>query len=482
MLLAAPLLAAQSVPARAVSAAADSRPVRLSGASPFASCTSDATPGETYTLHSEVESAVAVDPADPRRRVVAWQQDRWMYGSARGLVAAVTADGGRTWRQVVPRLTLCSGGEYGRITNPWLAFGRDGRLYAAMMAARNEPLSTGIIVVTSDDGGRTWNAPVEIASDPMSGFFHDKPGLTVDPRDPRRAYLAWNRWNSTEHTHQLLFSRSVDGGRTWSPPRAVHSPPPGDGTIGNQIVVLPDGTLLDLFHEGPFAPGPGAGAAADPEPGPERLRVIRSTDGGTTWSAPVTIAETELGAPVLPGTTTPIVGASLVPDVAVDAKGRVYMVWNDARISDSRSAVALTASFDGGRTWTRPRRVNATPDSPPGGPGQAFTPQVDVAADGTVGVAYYDLRDDGPGAGTSAAHWLASCRGAGCVAGRGWREQRLGGPFDLDQAIRWFGGPFLGTYTGLTHARDRFVSAFVMSGLRSGDPQDVYVRDVPALP
>ena len=476
--LAVPLLAAPAAPAAAASPAP---PARVSGASPFAACTVDEFPGDAYTLDTEAEPTLAIDPADPRRRVVGWQQDRWAYGSARGMVTAVTADGGRSWRQVTPPLTLCSGGPYGRITNPWLTFGPDGRLYATAMVAGVAPLTTGVAVLTSGDGGRSWSAPVEVASDPMTGYFHDKPALTVDPRHPRRAYLVWNRHGKTDQTHDLLFSRTTDGGRTWEPARSVHRPPVGDGTIGNQIVVLPDGTLLNLFHEGPFAPG-GAAATAAPAPaaadGPELLRVMRSADGGTTWSAPATIAATELGVPVLPGTATPIVGASLVPDAAVDARGRVYLVWNDARLSESRSAVALTSSSDGGRTWTPPRRVNGTPDSPPGGPGQTFTPQIDAAPDGTLAVTYYDLRDDTDAPGASTAHWIATCDGPGCAYGRGFREQRLGGPFDLDKAFRWFGGPYLGSYTGLAHTRGGFVSAFAMSGERAGDPQDVYVRGV----
>ena len=48
-------------------------------------------------------------------------------------------------------------------------------------------------------------------------------------------------------------------------------------------------------------------------------------------------------------------------------------------------------STDGGRSWTAPRRINGAPKA------LAFTPAVAVAADGTVGVSYYDLRDLRPG-------------------------------------------------------------------------------------
>ena len=36
---------------------------------------------------------------------------------------------------------------------------------------------------------------------------------------------------------------------TWEPARSIYDPGQNDQTIGNQIVVLPDGTLVDLFAE-----------------------------------------------------------------------------------------------------------------------------------------------------------------------------------------------------------------------------------------
>ncbi|MEV5708043.1 sialidase family protein [Actinoallomurus sp. NPDC052274] len=462
------------------------RPALVAAGDPFAGCAADAGGGDTFAAGSQAEPWIAVDPADERHWVVAWQQDRWGYGSARGAVTAVTRDGGRTWRRVVLPVTLCAGGRYGRITNVWLAFAPGGRLYATLVAAGVSPLSTGIAVLTSADGGDTWSGPTQIVSDPMSDYFNDKPALTVDPSDPRRVYLVWNRRHQADDRHSLLYSRSTDAGRTWEPARSIYQPSQGRGTIGNQIVVLPDGTLLNVFHEAPFAiggasaaPSGVAGAAPAAATG-DQIQVIRSADHGATWSAPTTIAEPRLATPVLPGTTTPIVGGSIVPDVTVDRRGRVYVVWADGSLSGSGSAIALTVSADGGHSWTRPVKINHTPDSAAGGTGQAFLPQVDAAPDGSLAVGYYDLRDDTTDPAVAADHWIARCHGDRCAAGAaGWQERRTGGPFDLGTAIRWFDGPFLGTYTGLAHTRHRFVAAFVMTGGAAGDPQDVYVTSVP---
>ena len=46
-----------------------------------------------------------------------------------------------------------------------------------------------------------------------------------------------------------VFSRTTDGGLTWEPARIIYDPGATGQTIGNQIVVLPDGTLVNVFNE-----------------------------------------------------------------------------------------------------------------------------------------------------------------------------------------------------------------------------------------
>lgn len=62
---------------------------------------SDPTEGATGRLHrnSEVEPGMDFDPRDPDRIVVTYQQDRWSNGGARGAGARYSTDGGRSWAQ-----------------------------------------------------------------------------------------------------------------------------------------------------------------------------------------------------------------------------------------------------------------------------------------------------------------------------------------------------------------------------------------------
>src|SRR5262249_8108858 len=89
--------------------------VRVSGASPFGDCTSDAVAEQMGTNfpNSAVEPSLAINPVDPSNVVGSWQQDRWSNGGSRGLVAGVSYDGGSSWAITpIVGVTVCSGGSF----------------------------------------------------------------------------------------------------------------------------------------------------------------------------------------------------------------------------------------------------------------------------------------------------------------------------------------------------------------------------------
>ncbi|WP_214410584.1 sialidase family protein [Sphaerisporangium fuscum] len=446
----------------------------VSGNTPFATC------ADTQRVpNTEFEPWLATSPHDPRRVAVAWQQDRSATGAARGgIVVATTTDGGAGWRSSpLPKLTKCSGGPYSSTSNPAVSYGPGGRLFAVAMAMTWGD-STAILAYRSDDDGATWTGPTALTQDPSPAYFNDRPSITADPRDPSRAYAVWNRARAADNRHELMFSRTTDGGRTWETARAVYAPAEaGAGTVGNQIVVLPGGELVEVFHEGDF---PVAGPS-NPDL-PSRIRVLRSGDGGTTWSEPVTITTTAFNDPLLPDVARPVSARGLVPDIAVDRRtGALYTVWGDARLATSRSSIGLAASYDGGRRWTPPIRVDRSPESPAGGNGQAFLPQVDVSDNGTVAVTYHDFRNNTPEPGAPTDVWMLTCRGRRCgEAPAAWRERHLAGPFDIERAATWSGAPFLGTSVGLGHTRAGFYAALVLTNDTPDNPQDIHVVRAPS--
>jgi hypothetical protein len=151
--------------------------------------------------------------------------------------------------------------------------------------------------------------------------------------------------------------------------------------------------------------------------------------------------------------------AYLLLDVAVDRRnGNLYVVWQDTR-RRGIDEIAFAMSTDGGDSWSTPVSVNQTPTTVPLLRRQAFIPSVEVAANGTVVVTYYDFRNDGD-AGELTDHWAAFCS-ADCGRRASWGgELRLTArSFDyLDAPLAR--GRFLGDYMGLARAGDAVHAVF----------------------
>ncbi len=438
--------------------------VRVSTVSPFPSACGG-TAGTVY-VNAEVEPSLAVDPANPSRLLAMWQQDRWSNGSARGLVSAVSSDGGATWAAQPMAFSRCgggtpaNGGDFERATDPWVAFGPDGTAWAMSLSTTSSPApgapSNAMLVARSSDGGRTWGNATRLIAD-VDPFFNDKNALTADPRDARHAYAVWDRLEG-DTTGPAMFARTVDGGASWEAARVLYDPGPAAQTVGNVVVVLSDGTLVNV------ATRVGTNAAA---PRNAAVVALRSTDRGATWGAPITVAA------LLPvGAKDPETGAiirdgAILASAAAGPGGTLHVAWQDSRFSGGvRDGIAYSRSVDGGLSWSPPVRVN------PDGAVAAFTPTVAVLADGTVGVAYFDLRDNTPDPATlPTGYWLARS-----TDGVTWGEARLAGPFDLASAPN-AAGLFLGDYMGLAAGGASFLSLFTRTTGDLANRTDVfYVR------
>jgi BNR/Asp-box repeat protein len=409
--LAAGALAAILVLCLAVAAsAATVGPLSLaSGPSPFAACTSGldpGSPGAINFLNAEVEPFVAVNPTNPQNVIGVFQQDRWSNGGARGLVTATSFDGGTTWSRTFPHFSKCAGGtpanggDYDRSSDPWVSIGPDGRAYQISLSVNAAQTISAILTSTSTDGGLSWSEPVTVQRDdsPNHFVFNDKESLTADPRTAGTAYAVWDRsrfpsdssrnpGTSRAFRGDPMFAKTTNGGATWTTPRDILPQNQNVSTIGNQIAVLPDGTLVDVYLYFKGLGGPNQSIEG----------VQRSTDGGATWSKTIQITNNTVTPVIDPDTGTPLrtgsdIGGGL-PDIAVDPRsGTIYAVFEDNRFSGgAHNDIALTKSTDGGRTWSAPIKANQTTNG-----ATAFTPAVDVLPNGTVAVTYYDWRNNTP--------------------------------------------------------------------------------------
>ena len=452
---------------------------RVSAASPFeADCNGPAFPITAAYVNAESEPYVAVNPRNPRNLIAVYHEDRYPNDGANGVLASTSFDGGRTWQVPAlsdqPKFSRCAGGDevhggaFEKASDPWVAFASDGTAYFAAVGWNASNPDMAQLVSISTDGGRTWKRPVAAlhASDPDVSNA-SRPVVTPDPTRGKTAYLVWARQRSapaSEARGAAAFSRTIDGGKTWSAARAIYTAPIGMQTSANQIVVTSNGDLVNVFNE------LRVGTGSD-HPRHDRIAVIRSTDAGVTWSKPATLATSDVAGVTDPRTGTMVRVGDSFTDIAVDPRpgtNTIYAVWGDARFTQGRTQqIAFARSTDGGRTWSAPMAVSTDRAT------QTFIPSVAVNDQGDVAVTYY-----GFAAGKAAtralmtSYWIT----LSTDQGRTWSARQLvtSHPFDLRTAP-FNSGFFLGEYQGLAGAGQSFVAAVTLTNGHNLDNRtDIY--------
>ncbi|MBV8830010.1 MAG: exo-alpha-sialidase [Acidobacteriaceae bacterium] len=344
---------------------------------PGAAVVTIAPPGGNYT-----EPSIAVNPNDPRQVLAVYQGGKTAQGSA---TAAYSADGGKTftvaagtkasdWKVMGDVSTAFD--NKGHAFLCYLAFDKLGTpSYWAHNAGRN-----GIFVIGSGDGGKTWDRnAVSVKSWPTGREpnlqFEDEPRIFADGHGESpfagHLYVGWVEWQLEKSI--MLFSRSSDGGKTWSEPTeiSVHAGLPRDdnGALGGFMQAIgSDGKIYAVWQDG------------------NSILLTTSSDGGRSFTAPRNIVET--GPPYfgeVPGTSR----AGSFPQIAVHGH-ELYLSWSDYTNGDID--VFLSRSADSGETWSKPARVNDDPVHD--GLDQFFQWLAVDEANGDLYVQFYDRRND----------------------------------------------------------------------------------------
>ena len=229
--------------------------VRVSAPSPFARCSVVLADGEINYLNAEVGPSVATNPQDLSNLVGVWQQDRFQLIGARGLLTGISHNGGKTWKRTFAHFSRCAGGnaqnggDYERATDPWITFSPDGTAQQLSLSLDTSDAFEAILVSRSTNGGDTWGEPITLLRDTDPKVFDDQPSITGDLNNSSFAYAVWDRvdTNVVPNLGPTWFSRTTDGGATWSPAAIIYDPGSDASTIANQIVTLPNGDLVNLF-------------------------------------------------------------------------------------------------------------------------------------------------------------------------------------------------------------------------------------------
>jgi len=401
-----------------------------------------------------VEPYVAVNPRDSHNAVAVYQVGRIDGAGAGDNGFATTADGGRTWRSgLLPGLTKDVGGPFARASDPVVAFGPDGTVYANSLVVDDPDVAaphSGLAVNVSRDGGRSWSAPVFLQAD-RGLVINDKDWIVVDQahgpgHHSGRVYVVWDR------IAPVLASYSDDHGRTWLPLFSVVYA--GQG-LGATPVVLANGDLAVVFStEDAAAPvlGPRpTDVDAEPIAGSGIVVATARGAGRLPTGAPLVF-----GPPVSVSATDPEpvadqrVGPGL-PAVGVDPRdGRMYVAWQDVRFrADGLNDIVMTRSDDGLR-WTPPQRVDV---GAPADRVNHWNPALAVDAAGRVAVSYRQ-RFESPAADradtdvdTYVHTYVQVSSDGGATFGRPLRVDTR--PTDLRFAALDGGRSFLGDYDGV---------------------------------
>ncbi|RQR48754.1 exo-alpha-sialidase [Burkholderia sp. Bp9125] len=97
------------------------------------------------------------------------------------------------------------------------AFDARHRLWVAWVEGEH------VVVAHSDDAGRTLSAAVTVNAmpEPIYTSAENRPKVATSP-DGRAIYVSWSMPLDAPYTGMVRFSRSQDGGATWSVPITVH--------------------------------------------------------------------------------------------------------------------------------------------------------------------------------------------------------------------------------------------------------------------
>jgi hypothetical protein len=271
----------------------------------------------------------------------------------------------------------------------------------------------------STDGGITWLPPVVIETGvgcdlSNTQLFNDKEWVVTDnnPSSPYygRTYVTWTKFISAKGSYlssPIYESHSDDGGKHWTKGQEISGTNAAlctfqvSGAAGqcdeNQFsvpTVGPDGTVYVAFeneqNEALWEPD---------EFFDDQYLMVKSTDGGETWSDPTFVVGLEDGSndyPInvsgrqtLTGYQVRVNSAGNI--VASPTDGNLYLVFSDNRngIHDSETPVTnidvfLMVSSDGGASWSGPILVDS-------GAGDQWFPWVEVnPTNGEIGILYHD--------------------------------------------------------------------------------------------
>jgi len=340
------------------------------------------------------EQQIWVCPTDSNVICALWRDFR---NGFRQLGFGRSTDAGNTWtdRLVVEKY-------YERQSDPCLDVDAEGNFYICMMdweATWGE--HDALCVMKSTDKGETWPLfPVKAVEGPEGMFLEDKQFITIDRTGgPYHGnfYMSWARfaWDGFDPPTRIMFVRSTDGCQTFSDTLVIGPildfSDCGGGLqqAGNfsQPIVGSDGSVYVFW----------CGRDTLDCIGYRNIAMVKSTDGGVSFTAPRTIRLTAGHWNYIDGGidvyNAPICAADIFGG---PYNGSLYISFAEMDITNTEYYdynVRFIRSIDGGDTWADPININDD-YSGPGAMFDQFHPWLYCNQEGTLVCIFYDQRMD----------------------------------------------------------------------------------------
>ena len=218
-----------------------------------------------------------------------------------------------------------------------------------------------------------WSDPAIVTEQHQSQTtFSDKPAMTADDAASSPSfgnlYVCYSRFNSQQPDGPIKigFSRSTDGGQTFSSPKTISTAAKvltQDGRQGCSVATDSRGNVYvaweDAVQKGSV------------------FKIARSTNGGRSFSTPHVVAQvSDVG--VFDGVRSfsfdGVAGArtSSFPSLSIangapsgaGAPNTIALGWSDAADGLNHEHALVELSADGGKTWSAPEAVEQSGDRP----------------------------------------------------------------------------------------------------------------------
>ncbi len=284
--------------------------------------------------YSQVEPSIFINPKNTNEIIAASVMNDYYYSK----------DGGATWKSKSIK------SKWGVNGDPCMLIDTLGRYYYFHLSNINgQPLVGGMVCQRSKKlkgkfrkEGHTIN----------NGKYHDKQWVSLDPRT-NHIYMTWTQFDGydsddPEDFSHIVFSKTEDGGLTWSVPVQI-SNVPGDckdndlTAEGAVPAVGPNGEIYVVWSRN------------------DSLWFNRSMDDGKTWFEKETYVASQPNGWVIdiPGiyrcNGLPVTVCDLSPS---EHNGTIYVNWADQRNGEDDTDIWIVKSNDKGNTWSEPKRIN----------------------------------------------------------------------------------------------------------------------------